>query len=147
MGLCVGINPCSHTYAIAQDGILPEVTLAKIINLSLTSVGFSYNKDLSSETLTELWDGTVSGGKEIVENKEMDGHFVITGAANIGIDAGNAVTMVIEATAKLLVDADLNNNGIMPPMAKNAAVRSIPKNSFVVSLDFLLVSFGMLLTF
>lgn len=122
MGVCVAINPCSHTYAIGQDGIIPDITIAKIINIQLQSIGFSYSKGLSSETLTELWDGAVEDGKEVVEQKEVDGHFVITGAANVGLDAGSKAKLVVEVEAKMLVDADVNGNGIAPPMAKNAEV-------------------------
>ena len=53
----------------------------------------------------------------------MDGHFIITGAANIGLDAGNTAKLVIEVEVRLLVDVKADR--ILPPMAKDAAVRII----------------------
>lgn len=86
-GFCAAMNPCRHTYAIAQTGkqqvwmyctrteesirtvlctntyvnhfigIIPPIGLVGLLQVTIDALGFSLNKDLQSRTLNTMWEG------------------------------------------------------------------------------------------
>ncbi|CAB9501725.1 expressed unknown protein [Seminavis robusta] len=109
IGFCAALNPCTHTYAIGQTGIIPDVGIAGIIFVTLDAVGFSLTKQLGKETLNRMWDGT--GEPEEIF---VDGHVAVRGTGSMGIKFSNKVSATINVDISLIIDVDPNNNGIGP---------------------------------
>lgn len=74
-GLCAAFNPCTHMYAISQTDILPEVTIAKVLTVTLDTVAFSLNKEFSLQSANKMWDGTTISSEYLV----VPGHIYIAG--------------------------------------------------------------------
>lgn len=119
VGLCAALNPCTHTYAFAQEGILPPISIAKIIELEIKAVGFSLGKDLNMTSLNEMWEN--DGPPKHIE---MKGHVAVKGQGTLGFKASNKVKVTITIDLQLLIDADYNNNGIVQAINSGSDVSS-----------------------
>jgi len=104
---CAAFNPFTGTVGIGQSDILPVATVANILTLSLDSIGFSLNKDLSSTTRNKMWNNT--GEPAVID---VAGHVVVRGTGVIGFKASEKVAVGITIDATLLVDADYKNDGV-----------------------------------
>ena len=58
-GLCGAFNDDTLTFALGQKGILPPIKI-QALTITIDAVAVSIHKELSKQTLNEMWDGTAS---------------------------------------------------------------------------------------
>ncbi|CAB9525845.1 Lipase (class 3) [Seminavis robusta] len=129
---CAALNPCTHTYALGQEGIIPDVKIGGIIFVSLDAVGFSLTKQLGKHTLNRMWDGT--GEPEQIF---VDGHIAVRGTGSMGIKFSPKVKATINVDLSLIIDVAPNsrNNEIAP---NSQALKDNNDNSENVDFEILL---------
>ncbi|CAB9530551.1 unknown protein [Seminavis robusta] len=132
IGFCAALNPCTHTYAIGQTGIIPDVGIAGIIFVTLDAVVFSLTKQLGKETLNRMWDGT--GEPEEIF---VDGHIAVRGTGSMGIKFSPKVSATVNVDLSLIIDVAPNsrNNEIAP---NSQALKDNNDNSENVDFEILL---------
>lgn len=95
-GICAAFNDGTQTYAFAQSGILPPIKI-QAVEITVDALAVSITKQLTAETLNEMWDGTDNAdGSAFVEQLTVPGHFVMKGTGEYGIDISNAVKLAFE---------------------------------------------------
>jgi hypothetical protein len=114
-GICVAANPCEHTYAIGQRGILPPIQFPPDLKITVDSIAFSLQKKLVARTYNKMWSGGPTDAQI-----DIAGHIALTGTGVISRDVSFG-KVKIEIKARLVVDADYNNNGVISPIQDNAA--------------------------
>jgi len=110
--LCVAVNPCTHTYGVAQYGILPSIPLFNppIGTFDINSIGFSLEKKLALTSGNEMFDGGFV---------TVHGHIALSGTGTIGLDLprefGEPFAKLEQTvTTSLIIDLDPLNNGVVP---------------------------------
>ncbi|KAL3909987.1 MAG: hypothetical protein SGILL_007868 [Bacillariaceae sp.] len=112
IALCAAINPCSHTYAVGQEGVIQPIQIVPgLLSFTPKAIGFSLHKELQATSLNKMWDG--NGPAEQIE---VNGHLILKGAGNLGFTPTSKIDVSVELDTSLLIDADVNNNGLIPPL-------------------------------
>lgn len=128
--LCVAFNPCTHLYAISQAGIIPSITIAKILTVDINAIGFSLNRELVHESVNEMWNG----GE--VATMELPGHVYIAGTGSVGVKLTENIKATLVIEAELMIDADPNGDGVFQPLgdASSDSAVAVPANQVSLSL-------------
>ena len=103
-GLCVAFNDTTHTYALGQVKILPEIKIQSL-TITIDALAVSLTKQLQVTTLNKMWDGTA-----LPVELTLPGHFVLRGTGSMGIKVSDAVDLTLSCDTTVLVDADYANN-------------------------------------
>jgi len=117
--LCMAFNPCSHTYAFAQVGILPSIPLSKTapeMSVTIDVVAFSLEKQLQSTSLNKLWEG----GSASPAEKQVPGHVFIQGTLSVALQLKDDLSLALEVVCKLIMDMDPGNDGAFSPFAEGS---------------------------
>jgi len=117
--LCMAFNPCSHTYAFAQVGILPSIPLSKAapeMSVTIDVVAFSLEKQLQSTSLNKLWEG----GSASPAEKQVPGHVFIQGTLSVALQLKDDLSLALEVVCKLIMDMDPGNDGAFSPFAEGS---------------------------
>ena len=111
-GICIAFNDGSHTYALAQSGIIPPIRI-QALEITVDALAVSITKELSAETLNEMWNGSEnSDGTSFVEQLTIPGHFVMRGTGSYGFDISSTIALTMECDITLLLDLDYKNDGV-----------------------------------
>jgi len=112
---CTAFNPCDHTYALAQVGILPNIPLSTTpqMEASVDVVAFSLEKQLHTTSFSKLWDGSSLPAK-----LGVDGHAFIQGTLTLGIELHDDLSLEVSVECKMIMDMDPGNDGVFSPFAK-----------------------------
>lgn len=109
IGFCGAFNPCSHTYAIAQRGVL-EAKIFEIIKLSIDALGVSVDGKLEVKTKGKMWNGV-----DVPAELPFSGHFALKGSGKIVTDLSSKIKMETGITTSVLLNVDPNGNGVVNP--------------------------------
>ena len=103
-GLCVAFNDDTHTYALGQVKIIPDIKI-QALTITINALAVSLSKQLNVTTHNKMWDGTA-----LPVELTLPGHFVLRGTGKMGIKVSDAVDLTLSCDTTVLVDADYANN-------------------------------------